>query len=129
MISSREIDKVFQLVVDKTTDHKELMDLFVFKTIEHIIYSFFRSTSNSLIYVCSGQNDAAFKRHKVFSRWYVRSSYRENIVKFDNVIRIENVVLEKYEVYTSYLIHKENINYKDLTALFFQLEDVLNSSK
>ena len=61
MISSREIDDVFQLVVDKTSDLKEPLDLLVSKTIEHIISSFFRNTSNSLIYVCSGESDTALK--------------------------------------------------------------------
>ena len=129
MISSCEIDDVFQLVVDKTTDLKEPLDLFVSKTIEHIISSFFRNTSNSLIYVCSGESDVALKRHKVFDRWYSRSVNNMNIVKFDSIIRIENLVIGNYEVYTSYLIHRENNNYKDLSKLFFQLEDVLNSTK
>ena len=52
-----------------------------------------------------------------------------NIVKFDSVIRIENLVIGNYEVYTSYLIHTKNKNFNDLSKLFFQLEDVLNSSK
>jgi len=129
MISSREIDDVFQLVVDKTIDLKEPLDLLVSKTIEHIISSFFRNTSNSLIYVCSGESDTALKRHKVFDRWYSRSLNKKNIVKFDTVIRIENLVIGNYEVYTSYLIHRENNNYNDLSKLFFQLEDVLNSTK
>lgn len=129
MISSCEIDDVFQLVVDKTSDLKEPLDLLVSKTIEHIIATFFRNISNSLIYVCSGESDIALKRHKVFNRWYSRSVNNINIVKFDSVIQIENLVIGNYEVYASYLIHRENNNYNELLKLFFQLEDVLNSTK
>ena len=129
VISSREIDTVFQLVLDKTTDIKEPLDLKVSKTIEHIISSFFKSISNSLIYVCSGESDEALKRHKVFDRWYTKSTNKKHIAKFDSIIRIENSNIGTYEIYTSYLVHKENKHIKDLSKLFFQLEDVLNSSK
>ncbi len=65
-ISGQEIPNIFQLVVEKATDEIELYDSKVSKTIEDIIEQFFRRIENSLVYVCSDDDDKARQRHKIF---------------------------------------------------------------
>lgn len=55
-ISGEEIQKIFQLVIEKATDEVESYDSKVSKTIENIIERFFYKVENSLIYICSNDN-------------------------------------------------------------------------
>lgn len=68
-ISGEEIPNIFQIVIEKATDEVEPYDSKVSKTIEDIIERFFQKVENSLIYVCSDDNEKAIQRHKIFDRW------------------------------------------------------------
>ncbi len=67
-ISGEDISNVFQIIVEKTNDEVEPYDSKVSNTIEHIIERFFQKIENSLIYVCSDNDEKAEKRHLVFNR-------------------------------------------------------------
>ena len=67
-IAGEEIPNVFQLIVEKATDEIEPYDAKVSKTIENIIERFFYRIENSLIYICSDDNEKATQRHKIFDR-------------------------------------------------------------
>ena len=60
-IAGKEIPNVFQLILEKTNDEIETFDPKVSKTIEDIVERFFHNIKNSLIYVCSEENDKARK--------------------------------------------------------------------
>jgi len=128
-ISGEEIPNVFQLIVEKTTDEIEPFDASVSKTIEHIVEKFFHKTENSLIYICSEANDKAKLRHEIFNRWYQNSRYKTFIVKLDNVISITINTTETQKLYTSFLFHKQNSNFKRLIEIYTQIEETLNEEK
>lgn len=128
-ISGEKIANIFQLIIEKATDEIEPYDAKVFKTIEDIIERFFQRIENSLIYVCSDDNEKARQRHKIFDRWYEKSKYRKVVVKIDNVmnIQINNTTIQK--LYTSFMFHKDNPNYERLIEIYNQIEKTLNSDK
>ena len=128
-ISGEEIPNIFQLVVEKAGDEKEPFDSKVSKTIEDIIERFFQKIENSLIYICSDENDKAEKRHEIFNRWYKRSKYRESIIKIDNIIMVSINKTEKQKLYTSFMFHKQNSNFEKLIEIYHQIEKVLNEEK
>ena len=128
-ISGEEISNVFQLIVEKSNDEIESYDSKVSKTIEHIIERFFQKIENSLIYICSDDNEKAEKRHEIFNRWYKKSKYKEVIIKIDNIISVSISENEKQKLYTSFIFHKQNSNFEKLLEIYSQLEKVLNEEK
>jgi hypothetical protein len=128
-ISGKEIPNVFQLIVEKSTDGIERFDPKVSKTIEHLIERFFQKTENSLIYICSDDNEKAEKRHQIFNRWYKKSKYKEAIIKIDNIISVSIGKNEKQKLFTSFMFHKQNSNFEILLELYSQIEKVLNEEK
>lgn len=128
-ISGEEISNIFQLIVEKSNEEIEPYDSKVSKTIEHLIERFFQKIENSLIYICSDDNEKAKKRHEVFNRWYKKSKYKEVIIKIDNIISISINEHEKQKLFTSFMFHKQNSNFEKLIEIYSQLEKVLNEEK
>lgn len=127
-ISGEEIPNIYQLIIEKATDELEPLDTKVAKTIEHVIERFFQKTENALIYVCSDEDEKAAVRHKIFDRWYQNSDYKDWIVKIDNIMKF-NIKNEIQKLYTSFLFHKQNLNYEKLIQIYAQIENVLNEEK
>lgn len=128
-ISGEEISNIFQLIVEKSNDEIEPYDSKVSKTIEHLIERFFQKIENSLIYICSDDNEKSEKRHEIFNRWYKKSKYKEVIIKIDNIISVKISENEKQKLYTSFMFHKQNSNFEKLLEIYSQLEKVLNEEK
>ena len=128
-ISGEEISNIFQLIVEKSNDEIEPYDSKVSKTIEHLIERFFQKIENSLIYICSDDNEKAEKRHEIFNRWYKKSKYKEVIIKIDNIISVTISENENQKLYTSFMFHKQNSNFEKLLEIYSQLEKVLNEEK
>ena len=128
-ISGEEISNIFQLIVEKSNEEIEPYDSKVSKTIEHLIERFFQKIENSLIYICSDENEKAEKRNEVFNRWYKKSNYQDVIIKIDNIIFVSINDLEKQKIFTSFLFHKQNSNFEKLIEIYSQLEKVLNEEK
>lgn len=127
-ISGEEIPNIYQLIIEKATDELEPFDTKVSKTIEHIIERFFQKTENALIYICSDEDERARIRHEIFDRWYRNSDYKNWIVKIDNIMKF-NIKNEIQKLYTSFLFHKQNLNYEKLIQIYTQIENVLNEEK
>jgi hypothetical protein len=125
-ISGKQIDNVFQLIIDKANQEVEPYDSKVSKTIGNIIDNFFKNKENCLIYICSEESDEAKLRQQVFDRWYKKSSYKNVIVKIDNIIKINTGNGEIHNLYTSFLFHQENANYEILIEIYNQIEKTLN---
>jgi hypothetical protein len=128
-ISGEEISNVFQIIVEKANEGIEPFDQKVSKTIEDIIEHFFRKIENSLIYVCSDDDEKAKLRHEIFNRWYKKSKYRESIIKIDNIIQFHTKGLTTSKIYTSFMFHKSNSNFEKLIQIYYRIEDVLNEEK
>jgi Family of unknown function (DUF6169) len=128
-ISGEEIPNIFQLVIEKVTDELEPYDSKVSKTIEDIIERFFCRVENSLIYVCSDDNEKAIQRHKVFDRWYKKSEHRKMVMKIDNVITVSIDKHNVQKLYTSFLFHTDNPAYEKLIKIYNQMEEALNRDK
>ncbi len=128
-ISGEKIPNVYQIIVEKANDGIEPFDQKVSKTIEDIIENFFRKIENSLIYVCSDDDEKAKLRHEIFDRWYKNSKYRESIMKIDNVVRIYAKDQNTSMIYTSFMFHKANSNYEKLIEIYNRIEEVLNEEK
>ena len=126
-ISGEEIPNVFQIIVEKANDEVEPYDSKVSKTIENIIERFFIRIENSLVYVCSDEDEKAKLRYDVFERWYKKSEFRENVIKIDNVLNINVTSTETHKLYTSFMFHKSNSNYEKLLEIYSRIEEVLNS--
>jgi CRISPR/Cas system-associated endoribonuclease Cas2 len=128
-ISAEEISNVFQLVIDKASDELEPYDIKVSKTVENIVERFFHNVQNSMIYICSDENDKAKIRFKVFDRWYKKSEYKVFIVKIDNIIQYKISETETQKMYTSFMFHRDNPIREKLTEIYNQIEKVLNEEK
>jgi len=128
-ISGEEIPNIFQLVIEKATDEVESYNAKVSKTIEDIIERFFQKKENSLIYVCSDNNEKAIQRHKIFNRWYKNSEHQNSVKKIDNIITLEIDALNVQKIYTSFLFHIDNPAYEKLISIYNQIEEVLNRDK
>lgn len=128
-ISGEKVSDVFQLVIEKATDEREPFDSMVSKTIEHIVEQFFSQVKNSLIYVCSNDNERALIRFNVFDRWYKNASCRNEVIKLDNVLQIQVSKKQIQKLYTSFLMHKSNPNKNQLIRIYNQIEEVLNDEK
>ncbi|MDR2282137.1 MAG: hypothetical protein LBE37_02950 [Sphingobacterium sp.] len=128
-LSGEEIPNVYQLIVEKANDELEPYDAKVSKTIEDIIEKFFGRIENSLIYICSDDNQKSKQRHDIFDRWYNKSIYKENILKLDNIIHIDIGMPHPQTLYTSMMFHKDNLNSKKLISIYKQIENALNEDK
>lgn len=128
-ISGEEIPNIFQLVIEKATDELEPYDAEVAKTIEDLVERFFYRVENSLIYVCSDDNEKAKQRHKIFDRWYRKSEYKDSVMKIDNiiVITIDEQNIQKF--YTSFMFHRDNPAYGKMIEIYNQIEEALNRDK
>ena len=62
-----------------------------------------------------------------FNRWYLKSLLKDKVLKFDNKIEIELKKSDVQILFVSFLIHKQNENFKLLLSIFNQIEDVLNA--
>lgn len=128
-VSNEETPNIFQLVIDKASDELEPYDAKVSRTIEDIVERFFHNELNSMIYVCSDEDDKAKTRFKVFDRWYKKSDYKEFIVKIDNIIQFKISQTETQKLYTSFMFHQDNPTRKKLVEIYNQIEKILNEEK
>lgn len=128
-VSNEEIPNIFQLVIDKASDELEPYDAKVSRTMEDIVERFFHNALNSMIYVCSDEDDKAKTRFKVFDRWYKKSDYKEFIVKIDNVIQFKISQTETQKLYTSFMFHQDNPTRQKLVEIYSQIEKTLNEEK
>lgn len=128
-ISKQEIPNIYQIIIEKANEEIEPFDQKVSKTIEQVIEQFFKKIENSLIYICSDDEEKAKTRHKVFDRWYKKSQHKDYIIKIDNIIqfRIKDSSISK--IYTSFMFHKNNPNFNQLIEIYNNIEDVLNEEK
>ncbi len=122
--SEVHIENIYQIIIEKITAKIEPFDVLVSKTIENIISTFFANVQNSLIYVCSENDEKAESRFNVFNRWY-RNSTLESITKVDNIINCESEG-NIYTIYTSLLYHNENPNVHNILEAYHKIENILN---
>ena len=128
-ISQKEIPNVYQVVIEKVNDEVEPFDISVSKTIIHIIAQFFKNVQNSLIFICSDDQDKARIRFSAFNKWYKSSAYQEMIAKIDQVICVNAVDNQIQKIYTSLLVHRSNPDYTTLVHVYQQIEKILNEEK
>lgn len=122
--SEVHIENVYQIIVEKITDKIEPFDGLVSKTIENVITAFFLNAQNSLIYVCSENEEKAETRFNVFNRWHKNSNLK-SVAKVDNIIKCESEG-DIYIIYTSLLYHKKNPNIKHILEAYQKIESILN---
>lgn len=122
--SEVHIENIYQIIIEKITAKIEPFDVLVSKTIENIITIFFANVQNSLIYVCSENDEKAETRFNVFNRWYINSTL-ESITKVDNIINCESEG-NIYTIYTSLLYHSENPNVDNILEAYHKIENILN---
>lgn len=122
--SEVHIENIYQIIIEKITDKIEPFDGLVSKTIENVITAFFANVQNSLIYVCSENDEKAETRFNVFNRWYKNSSL-ESVTKVDNIIKCESEG-NVYVIYTSLLYHNENPNVGYILEAYQKIESILN---
>jgi hypothetical protein len=115
---------VFQIIIEKVTDDREPYDSLVSKTIENIVTTFFANTKNSLIYICSQDEERAETRFYVFDRWYKKSTLK-SVKKADNIVSFESGG-NAYIIYSSLLYHAENPNIKLILSAYENIERVIN---
>lgn len=128
-ISNEEIPNIFHLIIDKASDELEPYDAKVSRTIEDIVERFFNNVLNSMIYICSDEDDKAKTRFKVFDRWYKKSEYKSFIVKIDNIIQFKISETETQKMYTSFMFHQNNPAHQKLVEIYNQIEKTLNEEK
>lgn len=68
-------------------------------------------------------------RHKLFERWYQNSTSKKNIIKIDKVIEINIQDFEIQKLFTAFMFHKKNKNFKRLMEIYNNFEEILNREK
>ncbi len=121
-------DNVYQIVIEKMTDERAPLDVWVSITIKKIIEEFLLNINNAIIYVCSDDEYKAHIRHKVFNRWYNNSKLDGSILKIDSEISytLQGV---NHKLYASLLYHKLNNSSVSIINAFNTINSVLNSVK
>lgn len=127
-ISGENIPHVFQLIIEKTSDEIEPMDIRVSWTIGHSVERFFDTLRNSLVYICSDIDSRAAMRLETFDRWYRRSEANEKIIKLDKIILID-LNNEQHRLYTSFMFHVDNPDQKKLISIYESFEKVFSEEK
>ena len=128
-ISNEAIKNVYQLVIEKVGESIEPFDSRVSCTIEQMIKKFFNDVSNSVIYVCSSDDNKELLRFKVFERWYLKSPHRVVIEKINRVLQLSLSPNKTHLIYTSLMFHKNNPNKAKLLEIYENMEKVLNEEK
>ena len=83
---------------------------------------------NSLIYICSNDQDKSELRFNIFDRWYKNSEYKDYIIKLDNIITY-SYDGEMTKLFTSFLYHKENKHVEHALNAYKMLEEIINADK
>ena len=81
------------------------------------------------MYVCYDLDKKAKARYDVFERWYLKSISRNDIIKINKIIEVVVGDFEIQKLYTAFMFHKKNRNYKKLLSIYNSIEAVLNSQK
>lgn len=124
-VSNIEIEDVYQVIIEKTTEIKEPLDRNVSATISEILSIFFKNKKNTILYICDDLDDRAQIRFRKFNIWYAESDLTDIIMKIDNVFVNENIA-GSAKVFSSLLIHNENQNKETILSIYHSIEQILN---
>jgi hypothetical protein len=125
IVSNIEIEDVYQVIIEKTTEIKEPLDPNVSLTICEILSIFFKNRKNTILYICDDLDDRAQARFRKFNIWYTESELKDTIMKIDNVFVNENIT-GTAKVFSSLLIHNENENKEAILSIYHSIEQILN---
>lgn len=123
-----ELGNIYQITIDKISSNPAPFDLLVSETIKNIIYAFFESIQNALIYICDDNDKKALQRFSAFDRWYIKSNMTHYIKKLNNIIEFESGD-QNIKLYTSLMFHKDNVNIKNIEEAFNSIKNTLNGEK
>ncbi len=123
-----ELGNVYQITIDRISSQPEQFDVLISETIKNIIAVFFENIHDALIYICDDNDKKAFQRFSVFDRWYEKSSMTNYIIKLNNIIEFDSD-REIIKLYTSLMLHKENVNFKVIKDAFNNISNALNGEK
>ena len=124
-VSNIEIDDVYQLIIEKTTEVKEPLDRNVSATICEILSAFFENERNTILYICDDGDERAEVRFRKFNIWYSESELTGTVTKVDNVIVSENIA-GSAKIYSSLLYHNENTNKEAILDIYNSIEQILS---
>ena len=124
-VSNIQIDDIYQLIIEKTTEIKEPLDRNVSSTICEILSIFFEKARNTILYICDDGDERAEVRFRKFNIWYIESELSNIITKVDNVIVSENIA-GSAKIYSSLLYHNENANKKAILDIYHSIEQILS---
>jgi hypothetical protein len=124
-VSNIEINDVYQVIIEKTTEIKEPLDRNVSATICQILSVFFENARNTILYICDDGDDRAQARFRKFNIWYAESELTDIVTKIDNVIVNENVA-GSAKVFSSLLYHNDNENKETILDIYYSIEQILN---
>lgn len=124
-VSNIDIDDVYQLIIEKTTEIKEPLDRNVSSTICAILSVFFENSRNTILYICDDDDEKAEVRFRKFNIWYTESKLTNTVIKVDNIIISENVA-GSAKIYSSLLYHIENTNKETILDIYHSIEQILN---
>ncbi len=124
-VSNIEIEDVYQVIIEKTTEIKEPLDRNVSATISEILSLFFKNKKNTILYICDDLDDRAQTRFRKFNIWYAESDITDIIMKIDNIFVNENIA-GSAKVFSSLLIHNENENKEVILNIYHSIEQILN---
>ncbi|OYQ42937.1 DUF6169 family protein [Flavobacterium aurantiibacter] len=124
-VSNIEIDHIYQLIIEKTTDAKEPLDRNVSATICALLSTFFDNERNTILYICDDGDQRAEVRFRKFNIWYAESELTDIVTKVDNVIVSENIA-GSVKIYSSLLYHNENTNKETILDIYHSIEQILS---
>lgn len=120
-----EIDDIYQVIIEKTTEIKEPLDRNVSATICAILSAFFQNARNTILYICDDADEKAEVRFRKFNIWYTKSELTNTVTKIDNIIVIQNIA-GTAKIFSSLLYHNENTNKETILDIYHSIEQILS---
>lgn len=93
----------YNVAINKIKEGTGIKDVEIFKTIEAVLFHFFRDKNRFLVYTCDSTDKKQNQRKRLFNIWYQNSYLKLQIKKIDGT-----VVDEDQLYFTSLLFHSNH---------------------
>lgn len=116
--------ETYQFILRKIEETHSLYDSKVEATILAIIYEFFRSNQQVLLYICDTSDHREEARNRLFLKWFERNAEPNRFT-----IRTTYTEIEGEGFYVSIIVENRNPNLKAIICEFEEISQMLTQDK
>lgn len=123
-LAFESINNVYEISFFRIGTAKHVPDSKVKDTLFAVVYEFFSTDSNILLYICASNDHKQAARNRLFTHWYESSNLTD---KF-SLYNIDGIDEDGNSIYASLLSRKDNPNIKAALGEFMQYKDISKPS-